>query len=480
VTTLTDAAFAQAMARLGPFESNPDLAVAVSGGADSMALALLADTWARARGGRVTALTVDHGLRRESAAEARQVARWLKTAGIRHRTLRWSPPQTPRDKGGEGARMANLQAAARDARYDLLCGWCREHAVLHLLLAHHQDDQAETLLLRLARGSGLDGLAAMSPLTERATVRLLRPLLRSSKNQLVGYLEAHGQSWIDDPSNRDPANARVRMRQLLPRLAEEGMTITRLAETAERLAQARAVVEGATNQLLAHAVALYPEGYLRLDTVALRCAEREVGLRALARAIGCVGGAIYGPRLARLNRLYEQICRHAEGGPTLGRGRTLGGCRIVPKAGRSMEMSPAELFILREPAAVSPPLSLNHEVPVIWDGRYEVAPEYQDRRTAAVPRTGVRKAASVWTIGALGEAGWHELRRSGFALEHGLPPRDVIFTLPALRRRGKLMTVPHLGYQRAQPNMGKDINAAAWQVRFAPLSPLTKAGFTLV
>lgn len=476
MTIFTDAAFAQAMARLGPFEPHPELAVAVSGGADSMALALLADTWARAQGGRVTALTVDHGLRRESADEARQVARWLKAAGIRHRILRWSPPKTRKVKGAQGARMANLQAAARDARYDLLSGWCRAHAVLHLLLAHHQDDQAETLLLRLARGSGLDGLAAMSPLTERAAVRLLRPLLNSSKAQLVRYLEGRRQAWIEDPSNRDPANARVRMRDLLPRLAEEGMTTARLAETAERLAQARAAVAGATNRLLAQAVALYPEGYLSLDTVALRSAEPEVGLRALARAVGCIGGATYGPRLARLTRLYEQMGGLAEGEPALGRGRTLGGCRIVPTTRPGVKTARIEVLIVREPAAVAPPIGLNGVTPVIWDGRYDVALE---RRTAAFPRTEASKAASVWTVGALGEDDWQAIRRAGFTLAH-LLPRDVIITLPALRCRGKLMTVPHLGYRRLQPNMDKDNNAARWQVRFAPISPLTKGGFTLV
>lgn len=474
MTILSDTAFAQAMVRLGPFETHPELAIAVSGGADSMALALFADTWARARGGRVTALTVDHGLRRASADEARQVARWLKAAGIRHRILCWSPPKTGTVKGAEGGRMANLQAAARDARYDLLCGWCRAHAVLHLLLAHHQDDQAETLLLRLARGSGLDGLAAISPLTERATVRLLRPLLSVSKAQLVGYLAARGQAWIDDPSNRDPANARVRMRQLLPRLAEEGMTVTRLAETAERLAQARAAVEGATSRLLARAVALYPEGYLRLDTVALRSAEREVGLRALARAIGCIGGATYGPRLARLTRLYEEIGRYAVGEPALGRGRTLGGCRILPLARSGVRGAPAELLIVREPAAVGPAVRLDEAAPVIWDGRYDVGP---DRRTAVFSRRA--SGVALWSVGALGEDGWQEVRRSGFALRHVLP-RDVIITLPALRRRGKLITVPHLGYRRQQPNMDKDKYAAAWRVHFAPVSPLTKSGFTLV
>src|SRR5262245_21437394 len=166
---LTEAEFAALMRPLGPFEAQPRLAVAVSGGSDSLALTLLLHDWARRQRGVLTALTVDHGLRPEAAAEARQVARWLRARGIRHRVLTWRP-------AGE-ARRGGLQAAARAARYRLLGAWCRANGVLHLALAHHREDQAETLLLRLARGSGLDGLAAMAAVSEREGVRLIRPLL---------------------------------------------------------------------------------------------------------------------------------------------------------------------------------------------------------------------------------------------------------------------------------------------------------------
>ncbi|MGE0725158.1 MAG: tRNA lysidine(34) synthetase TilS, partial [Alphaproteobacteria bacterium] len=138
------------MARLGPWERSPRLAVAVSGGPDSLALTLLADGWARARGGAVLALTVDHGLRPEAAAEAATVAAWLGARGIAHATLEWSGPRP----------MAAIQAAARAARLDLLAAACREAGILHLLLAHHRQDQAETASLRGARGSGTDGRAA--------------------------------------------------------------------------------------------------------------------------------------------------------------------------------------------------------------------------------------------------------------------------------------------------------------------------------
>lgn len=479
--SVLDARFAQAMARFGPFEAKPHLALAVSGGADSMTLALLADRWAQAQGGRVTALTVDHGLRPDSASEARRVGRWLKARGIRHDILRWSPPTAK--KKVAGARLANLQAAARDARYALLVDWCRKHAVLHLLLAHHRDDQAETLLLRLARGSGIDGLAAMAPLVERPTVRLLRPLLSLAKTDIVGYLQAMGQPWIEDPSNQDSANARVRIRKLLPRLAEEGMTPARLAETAERLAQARAGLDQLVDRLLATGVAAYPEGYLRLDVAALRMAEKDIALRVLARAIACIGGEPYGPRLERLTRLYDRLCA-AEGEAALGRGRTLGGCRILPARRTDIDVTRPDptryVLVVREPAAVAAPVPWVEGDVVTWDGRFLVSRGIPSRRAK---RGGGRKAKAAITIGALMESGLRVIAReceeTYQRMVQGLP-RDVLVTLPAIRCGAALLAVPHLGYHGNRYNMKNSDLANAWRARFAPFSALTRPGFTLV
>lgn len=477
--------FTGALSRLGPFESEPHLAIAVSGGADSMALALLADRWARDRGGRVTALTVDHGLRPEAAAEARQVGRWLRSAKIRHVILRWQPA-VPRKTKISGSRLANLQAAARDARYDLLTAWCRDHAVLHLLLAHHQDDQAETLLLRLARGSGLDGLAAMAPLAERSAIRMLRPMLGLNKAALTGYLTARGQAWIEDPSNRDTANARIRLRQILPRLAEEGMTALRLAETAARLAQARAALDGAVNRLLAEGVAVYPEGYLRLDKAVLGSAEREVGMRALARAISCIGGQPYGPRLERLTRLYDLLSNDGSA-PGLGRGRTLGGCRIVPA--RRADGDPSRhVLVMREPAAVAPSLSWNGLAPTLWDSRFRILPRADSpNATGSKLKPGVK--TKTCRIGAVGELGLQAVIKTIGEQRSRALPRDVLVTLPALRQGHVVLAVPHLGFWRDStirqgrpdeigPN-GTWPNGT-WQALFAPVLPLTRPGFTLV
>ncbi|MEK7327534.1 MAG: tRNA lysidine(34) synthetase TilS, partial [Chloroflexota bacterium] len=271
-----------------PFESKPTLAAAVSGGPDSLALCLLAQGWARARGGRVLALTVDHRLRPESAKEARQVARWLKARGIAHRVLVWDAP-----KPG-----SNRAAAAREARYRLMIAAAARRGILHLLLAHHLDDQTETLLLRLARGSGVDGLAAMAPAVALGDLRLLRPLLDVPKSRLVATLKAMRQDFVEDPSNRSAASARARLRQPLAAIADAGLTARRLAETARRMGRARHALELATAALMARAVAIHPAGYVLLDPLALGHAPEELVLRLIARCLTTVSGETYPPRLA--------------------------------------------------------------------------------------------------------------------------------------------------------------------------------------
>ena len=173
------AEFAGLIERLGPFEQGPRLAVAVSGGPDSLCLCLLAAGWAAARGGVVSALIVDHGLRPEAAAEARQVAAWLRARRIDHHVLRWADVKP----------ATGIQAAAREARYRLLGDWCRAAGILHLLLGHHLDDQAETVALRQARQSGAAGLAGMAAVRELAGLRLLRPFLSGAEGAVAGDSE---------------------------------------------------------------------------------------------------------------------------------------------------------------------------------------------------------------------------------------------------------------------------------------------------
>jgi tRNA(Ile)-lysidine synthase len=436
---LRPGAFDRLMQAVGPFEARPRLAVAVSGGSDSMALTLLAAGWARRRGGEITGITVDHGLRPEAAAEARQVGRWLRARGIAHRVLRWRPEAADRPGG--------LQAAARAARYGLLADWCRRHGMLHLALAHQQEDQAETLLLRMARGSGLDGLAAMAPVVERAGVRLVRPLLPIARARLRATLAHERQGWIDDPSNDDPTHARIRMRRLLPALAAEGLDTARLATTAAHLGRARAAVEDAVAELLARTAAVFPAGYIRLDAGALKAAPGEVSLRALARCLMAVGGQVYAPRLDRLERLHARMRSGSLGG-----GATLGGCLVLPHRGA--------ILICREPKMAAAQTVLAPGATVLWDGRFRIA-----RR----PLGSARRAPHL-VVRRLGADGWVTLaaREPGLR-DHPIPP-PVRPSLPALWSARGLVAVPHLEFSQTRAHM--TIAAA-----FLPATPVAGARF---
>lgn len=421
------------MAAFAPFERAPSLAVAVSGGADSMALCLHADAWARARAGRAVAITVDHGLRPDSAAEARQVGRWLTARAIGHRVLRWRGPKP----------VTRVQEVAREARYRLLIEACREEGLLHLLLGHHRDDQAETFLLRLARGSGLDGLAAMAPLVETRGLRLLRPLLAASKARLSATLEAWDQPWLEDPSNRDSAFARVRLRRTLAALVPHGLTARRLALAAAELARVRAALEREVAVLLAAAATVHPAGYCRLDPGLLGEAAGELAWRALVRVLMCVGGGVYPPRRQRLDRLYAALSAGE-----LGAGRTLAGCRILPQRGA--------LLVCREAVAAGAEAPLSGGVPTLWDGRFLV-------RASGYPRS--RRL----TVRRLGRAGWTAVARSSPEVRERPIPAAVRPTLPAVWDLEGVVAVPYLGFRRS--GVSDDFAAEAVFCPSHPLAP---------
>ena len=425
------AEFAALMDALGPFEPAPAVAVAVSGGADSMALMLLTGAWAGARRGRVTAVTVDHGLRPESPGEAARVARWARRRGIAHRTLPWVGVKP----------VGDIEAAARAARFRLLEEWCAETGIFHLLLAHHREDQAETFLLRLARGSGLDGLAAIAPVAERPGCRLLRPLLALPKARLVATLRAHDQAWVEDGSNRSDRFARVRLRKGRALLAREGLSAARLAATARRLARARQALELPLARLLAEAATPDPAGFLRVNPAPLTAASPELGLRALAAVVMAVGGADYPPRLERLERLYHEI------GAGLKRGRTLGGCRIVPEHGM--------VLVCREAGAVAAAVAARPGATIHWDGRFRLT------LSADGPRG--------LTLGALGQV---KIGTSGRLL-----PTAARAAVAALRDDRGIIAVPALGYRR---RAGEATGLAPEAVLLRTSRPATGAGVKVV
>lgn len=431
---LSLAEFGALLASLARLEDPPFLAVAVSGGPDSLALAILAHRWASESGGAICALSVDHRLRPESDAEMRQLRAWLSARGIRHEVLVWS---------GEKPRTG-IQEAARIARYRLLSGWCREHGCLHLLTAHQCEDQVETHLIRSRAHSGADGLAGMSAIRELDGCRLLRPLLGVPKNRLRAFLEAEGQPFISDPSNLDPAFERTRYRNGDGSPAS-GAAGSALHDRIRKLGFARVARESERNQLLARYVSVHPAGFALLDPRGVSESSPDMTERLLAATAATISGDPYPPRRERIARLRGRL------GSGAARGSTIGGCRFI----RWREC----VLTIRELARAAPPIRLAPGNSTLWDRRFAVI----------MPQGG----SGLFTIGYLDLAGVSQLNRVAPQLRRGHLPRLILPILPALWDEDGIAAVPHLGYRRE----GLD---ALPQIVFHPVNPLTQTGFAVV
>jgi tRNA(Ile)-lysidine synthase len=320
----------EARALFSGLQAFPVLVLAVSGGPDSTALMLLAARWRDAlkKKPRLIAVTVNHGLRKEAKHEAAAVARLARKLKITHRTLRWTGRKP----------SAGLQNAARAARYHLLGSAARKAGATHILTAHTLDDQAETVLIRMSRGSGLTGLGAMTrmaklPIDGERAITLVRPLLDISKARLVATLRAAEIAYAEDPSNRDPKFTRVRLRGLMRTLADEGLDAGRLAKLAGRLRRAENAIEAAVDRAATLVVDMP-----RPDTVALearRFAElpAEIALRLLGRLVAKVGDE--GPvELGKLEALKLALDEAQNAGDGRFR-RSLAGA-VVTLAGRQI------------------------------------------------------------------------------------------------------------------------------------------------
>ena len=258
----------------------PAVVLAVSGGPDSTALLVLAARWRkrRSKGPELLAVTVDHGLRAEAAKEAAGVKRLARSLGVAHRTVKWN----------NGKPKTGIQEKARMARYDLLMREAVRAGASHLLTAHTRDDQAETVLFRLARGSGIAGLGAMARLTPLGPALLMRPFLDLPKARLIATLAARKIAFADDPSNADTKYTRVRWRALMPHLAGEGLHADRLASFAVRMRRANAAIDTMVDAV-AQRLTLTAQHTLSFDAALFAQLPEEVALRLIGRAVAAVG-----------------------------------------------------------------------------------------------------------------------------------------------------------------------------------------------
>ncbi|SDJ88328.1 tRNA lysidine(34) synthetase TilS [Aliiruegeria lutimaris] len=359
------------------------IGIAVSGGGDSMALLRYMHTIAKPEGVGLAAVTVNHGLRDAAADEAEFVAKQSASLGIPHETLRW----TDRDPTG------NLQAEARTARYRLLADWAQDEGIAVVMIGHTADDQAETLMMNLMRGSGVDGLCGMPQEFSRYGMRFVRPLLGVSRAGLREYLEELGQAWVEDPSNEDIRYARVRIRQILTELEPLGLTRQRLLDMAGRMRDAEEVLQDRM-ATLAEKIELHC-GDVLLPEAVFRAAPRDTRHRFLASALSSLSGQEYRPRFQPLSEL-------AAAGDGV-----LYGCRVTTRGGM--------IRIAREAAALENVTAAPGE---IWDRRFRLTGPAEpgdvvrvmgkaalgrlpETRDSNIPRTSLMASPAIWRGGEL-------------------------------------------------------------------------------
>lgn len=407
--------FTEDLDRLGPFETFPLLAVAVSGGPDSLALAFLAHEWVQKRGGRLVALHVDHKLRSTSTLEAHQVKEWLEKASIPCYVLPWD----------HSLLTTSIQKQARAARYDILTSFCQHNHLFHLLLGHHADDQRETFYFRRSRGSTVEGLAGMSAIEETPYVRVLRPLLNWTKEELRLVLNQH--PFIEDPSNMNPLYWRGRFRQSSNNRA--GNTVSAGVD--------RQSIEKEVALLFAHYGTIFKEGYGLLQKGFQKTIPLFLQQKFLGKLLTTLGGHSYPIRTEVVTHLLEQL-------PSLPKGYwvTGGGCKI-----RSLDEA---YLVVREEGRIREERPLLSTEAFLWDGRFWIdqLPENISARSLVCR--------------ALGPQGWKVLKRQEESISC---PAHAAYSLPAFfTLDGEIVFFPFGDFKKMQ----RVVNSP--RVCFAPKS----------
>ncbi len=397
-TALSADDIAQALNPFAPLSS--PIALAISGGPDSMALAFCI----KRANIPCIAFIVDHGLRSESTTEAEQVKRSLGTMGIRAEILRWHHPQI------SGA----IHEKARQARYDLLLQACHQHGVTDLLTAHHADDQAETILMRIAKGSAVEGLSGIAPASMRGNIRLLRPFLNFPKSRLIATCDTDNIQFVTDPSNASDKFTRGRLRNIMPLLAQEGLTTENLLRLGARASEATEALATITHEFLRQTAQIEKYGSIRLDRRALSTPPRAIGLRAIAICLRIIHPNDYPPEQDALADAYDHILTSADDTT-----RSLYGCLI--------SLTEKQVTLFREPAAATEICVLSPEQPITWDGRWVINAD------ALTPKGEIR---------ALGMPSHDIIDQLAPILRHDIPQGRIRATLPALWAGEKLVAIP--------------------------------------
>ena len=403
---ITSEDFAKSLEGFALDSAYKKIAIAVSGGGDSMALALLFQEWVQKNGGELLAFTVDHKLRPESGDEALGVQKILNAKGISHEILTWDNEKP----------CTHIQELAREARYNLMLNECKKRGFHVLAVAHNLEDQVETFWMRLSHGSGLDGLSSMAAIRDVDSIKIIRPVMEFTREQLRATCERFNVEWVEDPSNQNKKYLRVKLREFEKLLAEEGMTPARITKSIQKLEDARQALQYMTDKSIEESVEIYPEGHVKLKLNSWKEYPHDIQRRVLTESLQLVYPKTYKTgydaiEQTRLDLLGDSFA-----------GKTLSGCEIFPEKS-------GDVWISREFNTIECNIAVKSGD--VWDKRFLLAGFADD----------------TLELGVLGDKGLSELRKNediAKNLEH--LPFKIKRILPAVWRDGELLAVPHIEY----------------------------------
>ena len=405
----------QFMNQLG-CRASDHIVIAVSGGGDSMALSLLLQQWRETlpdlQRPRLTAVTVDHGLRPESRLEAEYVGNLLAAQQLDHAILRWEYGPTV---------TSDIQNRARAARYSLLYQFCHHHHARYLVLGHNLEDQVDTFMMRLGKASGLRGLTAMSAITERDAVAILRPLLPFAHDQLLEFLRRQHQPWVEDPSNHRPHYQRTRLRQLHHPLAAAGVTLPHIATSINKLQQQQSYLDHDINQWWQNHVTLNPQGWAELDLVSFLTQPKIIQYHGLQRLLQVISARQYWPR--DVEPLLAQMRSRS-----WSRHLTYHGCKLVKhKTKLYVAKNYRDLLTLETKT-----ITEHHQHLALWDNRWLI--DLVDNNIAT--------QLTLKIVGKFNASRWYQQLATTGGERHQLPPLAIAAELPGVFWHDQLWYLP--------------------------------------
>ncbi|MGD9638951.1 MAG: tRNA lysidine(34) synthetase TilS [Alphaproteobacteria bacterium] len=419
--------FAASMQQFEHISERETIAVGVSGGSDSMFLMLCLAKWAKTRKNKIIILTVDHKLRTESAEEAQKVKIWAEGLGLEQVVLTWE---------GEKPKTG-VQEQARKARFNLLLSYCQDNNIKFLALAHHLEDQAETFLIRLGRGSGVDGLGAMRHITNIDGINVIRPLLNISHNGFKKYLKENQMEWVEDPSNQNDHYQRVKIRKILPLLTDYGISPDVLSKTAEQMQRVRSFLDKITKEEIVKHTKLYEEGFITASPNLFICNDDEIALRTLKKIIMGVCGLEYPLRLEKLSRLLDCLRN-----PDSFKGATLSGCQIL----KNKVKDECGYLFVRETKKVEQSVCVNQTTSILWDKRFIINIKNNSNKNLIVRPLGAKL--------------WKEMVKDKKIKIKKDIPRLAGIVLPTLFDNKDVLLIPHLSYKKEDINCDVEMSVS--------------------